>query len=185
VSAFSRKIGSGSEVTVKMAKFYNNLLSLLVQYQDNTESESFIRDYEASLTKKNEGPRTPSGKNRTFSQRQKSAIALRTWFASLPRCGICGGMLDLAEGTQYDHTQEYSKGGNTIIENGRPTHPFCNNNRWTIERIRSGQESLELPVFADSASRAAQEIVQLSFLTDLDDYSSPLSVLAEQEETTP
>ncbi len=179
VSAFSRKVGSGSEVTMKTAKFYNNLLRLLIKYHDETEADAFNREYEASLTKKNEASRTSGGKHRAFSQRQKSAIAMRTWLDSLPRCGICGGMLDLAQGTQYDHAQEFSKGGFTTIENGRPTHPFCNNNRWTIERIRNGEEVLPLPAFADSTAGPAQEIIQLSFLTDYDDYESPLSDTSE------
>lgn len=179
VSAFSRKVGSGSEVTMKTARFYNNLLRLLIKYHDDIESDAFNSEYEASLTKKNEAARTSSGKQRKFSQRQKSAIAMRTWLDSFPICGICGGMLDLAGGTQYDHAQEYSKGGFTVIENGRPTHPFCNNNRWTIERIKSGEEAIALPAFADSTTGPAQEIVQLSFLTDSDDYDSPLSDISE------
>lgn len=180
VDAFSRKIGSGSEVTMKMAKFYNNLLSLLLKYRDNTEAEDFNKDYEASLTKKDENVRSSSrGEQRLYNQRQKSAIALRTWLTSLPKCGICGGLLDLAEGTQYDHVREHSKGGDTVIENGRPTHPFCNNNRWTIERIMAGQDVPLLPMFADSASGTAHEIIQLSFLTDLDDFDTPLSSILE------
>ena len=181
VSAFSRKVGSGSEVTVKMAKYYNHLLRLLIKYQDDIEAEGFIKEYEDFLKKKHETERTSSGKHRTFSKQQKSAIARHTWLTSLPTCAICGGLLDLTIGTQYDHVQEHSKGGMTVTENGRPTYPFCNNNRWTIERIKNDQEVITLPAFIDSVVETSPEYMQLSFLTDLDydDYDSPLSSMAD------
>lgn len=181
VSTFSRKIGSGSEVTGQMAGYYNTLLELLVKHQGNNETDGFKQEYETLVKRKEDIARPSSGKSRTFTSTQKSAITLRTWIDRLPRCAICGGLLDPVVGIQFDHTLEHSKGGLTHIENGRPTHPFCNNNRWTIERIQRGEESLKLPLFGDSATTI--KIKQLSFLTDIDyeDYDSPLSSILGSE----
>ncbi len=123
--------------------------------------------------------KTLAGKSRAFSGGQRATIALRSWRDKLPRCAICGGMIDLVMGTQYDHITEHSKGGATIVENGRPTHPFCNNNRWTIERIKSGEQLVVLP--GAGSPETSEKVIQLSFLTYIDYYYyySPISGMSE------
>lgn len=179
VNALSRKVGSGSEVTGQMAKYYNRLLNLLIKHNSDITSIGFITEYDeyvSRITKEDTSSRSSRGKNRVFTNTQKAAITRLSLLESLPLCPICGGKLNPSQGKQFDHTLEYSKGGATVTENGRLTHPFCNNNRWRIEQIKAGQQSIQLPPFIDTG-----EIRQLSFLTDLDydDYDSPLSSMSE------
>jgi hypothetical protein len=150
ISRISRNIGSGPEVTIPTARYYEGLLQLLVkQRSKNLSPEEFQQSHEELLNKLNPGKqrsqrRTPV-KSRTFTPRQKSTIMIRNLLDNSIKCGICDGMLDPSGGVQHDHILEASKGGPTDISNQRAVHPFCNNQRESIEQIRGGKQSVKLP----------------------------------------
>lgn len=145
VSGITRKTGSGPEVTVQTAKYYQELLQLLAKSDDDTQSDGFLKDYAAlteTLTNRRLKPmRAAAGRSRSFSEKQKSAAHLSTIFDSAPRCGICGGMFDPAGDVQHDHIVEAFRGGASTADNQRMVHPFCNNqpNREVIERPRTSK----------------------------------------------
>ncbi len=172
VTGISRKTGSGPEVTSQTARYFQDLLELLVKHDDAVESEAFASDYNTltdRLTeKKVRNGRTATVTSRLFTEKQKSTTALKTLFASAPRCGICDGIFDPHGDVQHDHITLASQGGATAMDNQRMVHPFCNNhaNRTIIEALRSKRENLALPAFIDPLDEP--KVRQLSFLDDPD-----------------
>ena len=53
-------------------------------------------------------------------------------------------------GTQYDHAIPFSKSKRTDVDQGRPTHPFCNNQREAIEQYKNGITPLQIPPIFES-----------------------------------
>lgn len=152
-SGLGRKTGSGPEVTMQTAQFYQSVLELLIKHNDVVESEGFGKDYSELVSKlasrkTRSQTASPTGKSRTFTEKQKSEYVLQTLYETAAHCGICGGMFDPTSDLQHDHIIEWHKGGATTFDNQRLVHPFCNNqaNREAIERIRAGQQAA-LPVF--------------------------------------
>ncbi|MFN8475007.1 MAG: HNH endonuclease signature motif containing protein [Anaerolineae bacterium] len=168
---FGRKIGSGPEITLQAAKFFQRLLELLSNHRGDVMSPGFggdIIDLIASFSGKASRSALPaSGRSRTFTPKQKSTLILATLLAGLPRCGICGGMVDPAGDVQHDHILERFRGGATVADNQRIVHPFCNNqaNREAIEALKRGQTILTLPSFVDPDVQPG--VQQLSFIDDL------------------
>ncbi len=101
-----------------------------------------------------------AGTARAFSKGSRKEINVRALLGSTIKCEICGGVVDLKQGLQYDHKHEYANGGRSIAENGRPTHPFCNLSRDRITQLRNGAASIRLPNLADPAT-AGRPSVQL------------------------
>lgn len=102
---------------------------------------------------------------RRFDDNQKTTINLREIFKTAIRCEICNGILDLAAGTQYDHTIQYAQSHLTDVNSGRPTHPFCNNQRLAIEKYQNGTERIPLPSATRNEFIAENETVQLSMFS--------------------
>ncbi|MBX3054502.1 MAG: HNH endonuclease [Caldilineaceae bacterium] len=157
-SGLGRKSGSGSEVTVQTARYYQEVLQLLIEHNDEIASDSFVKGYNNVLSKKFEIQRrastSRSNRSRIFTNRQKAAKRMEVLLDSAPRCEICGGIFDpsLPHGySQHDHRIEVFKGGQTIENNQRLVHNFCNNqaNREFIEDIVSTKRKIQLPYFAD------------------------------------
>ena len=110
-------------------------------------------------------PRSRGGNGRKFSKGSRIEINVRELLNSAIKCEICGGVVDLKQGLQYDHKREHAKGGLSVAENGRPTHPFCNLFRGRIAELRSGATIIRLPSFVDAA--AASKPYQQLKLFDL------------------
>ncbi|SAK40087.1 hypothetical protein AWB75_00154 [Caballeronia catudaia] len=91
-----------------------------------------------------------TGASRAFSKDSQKEINVHALLNSTIKCEICGGVVDLKQGLQYDHKHEYAKGGRSVAENGRPTHPFCNLFRDRITDLRNGSASIRLPDIASS-----------------------------------
>jgi len=178
IRRIGRNIGSGPEVTYAYARYYQGLLELLIRYKGDITSQGFTRDYKEFVdklkvpeSKAAASTQEPEGRSRVFTEKQKSTVLLRSLLRSQTRCGICEGILDLQGGLQHDHIVKWSEGGQTLIENSRLTHPFCNNNRDIIEGIKSGQRKLKLPVFLDPELSVGAKQLQLFNLNELDPYS--------------
>ncbi|WP_321968366.1 HNH endonuclease signature motif containing protein [Burkholderia cepacia] len=105
--------------------------------------------------------RSKAGASRSFSKGSRIEINVRELLNSAIKCEICGGVVDLKQGLQYDHKHEYANGGRSVAENGRPTHPFCNLFRDRITQLRIGNASIRLPNFADP-STGGRTFVQLN-----------------------
>jgi hypothetical protein len=149
INTISRGTGSGPEVTVPTARYYQGLLTALIAHKGDMAAPGFAEAYNAILKGPN-GSRTratatSSGRSRSFTPNMKSRLVLHQIMRLAPRCGICGGLIDPQSNVQHDHVVEYAKGGTTTPDNQRLTHPFCNNNRPAIEAIRNGQGALILP----------------------------------------
>jgi hypothetical protein len=161
--AISRRAGSGPRGIAATVQFYQQLLELLIDDSSPTESKQFhgkLSKIMAELT-------TPSKKQsdntgRVFSGSQRTKINLREIFKSAIRCEICGGILDLRMGVQYDHAVRYADDGPTEADNGRPTHPFCNNQRDPILDYRAGSIVLKLPS-TSTAQPVQNQMQQLVF----------------------
>lgn len=174
IQRLSRNIGSGTEITLPVARYFQALLQLLVDHQGDTVSAAFQTDYHALLSgdtaRKHTTPKVL--KRRTFSQKQRNQILLSSLFGAAVRCEICGGILNPTGPIQHDHIQKVSHGGLTTTHNQRITHPFCNQNRDEIERIRQSLHPIVLPRILDS-DQETQEYFQLPLGMDDSFLSSP------------
>lgn len=169
----TRKSGSGPDITVQTASFYQKLLQLLMDHKDDIKANEFLEGY-GNLTNEITGTSRRSRhtdvneiRSRLFTPRQKTILNLKTLLTNPPRCGICDGVVDIQGPVQYDHIIPYSQGGPTSLDNQRLTHPFCNNhaNRHVIEQLRTGQQQLLLPHASELDPVTGAR--QLSFLTDV------------------
>jgi len=167
VARTTRRIGSGTEVTQQTARYYNGLLSLLMAHAGEVSTDEFSHGHEELLetlgANDEKSKRALARHQRTFRGGQRTGVEVREFLASLQHCEICGGRFYPGQFTQIDHVQEYSAGGFTTSDNGRSTHPFCNNNRRRIQALQRTQEKVTLPKFEDPTKRERSQ--QLSFLS--------------------
>jgi hypothetical protein len=88
-------------------------------------------------------------------------------FTSSIHCHICGGVVNIQQGLQYDHSQDFAAFGVTDPETGKPTHPFCNNFKKQIQDGRKGKPSTALPKIKISPEvEEDNSVKQLSFWGD-------------------
>ena len=78
-----------------------------------------------------------------------------------PRCHICGGLINLKRGVQYDHKTDYAISGVTDPDDGAPVHSFCNNNKKKILEIKKNTH-FELPKYSLSEESVATKNSQLN-----------------------
>ncbi len=102
---------------------------------------------------------------RVFTEKDKGVINVKDFLKLLTQCEICNGYYYPGLFTQYDHIEEHGKGGLTIPDNGRNTHPFCNNNRPKIEQLRENKLSINLPAFEQKKDKKEDDPqLKLAFL---------------------
>jgi len=155
IGRITRRIGSGSEVTYQTARYFHGLLKLLINHSDQAASDEFKlshKDLIENLGKPNGqvSPQKQDSASRIFTPAQKTTVNVKDYLTMFPKCEICEGRYYPGLPTQADHKKEYRKGGKTIVDNARNTHPFCNNNREKIEQVRGGALTLNLPAFNDA-----------------------------------
>jgi len=167
VARTTRRIGSGTEVTQQTARYFNGLLDLLLTHAGDVSTEDFNLGHDILLetlgSTQEKAKHSAVRQQRAFRGRQRTGVEVREFLASLQHCSICGGRFYPGQYMQIDHVQEFSAGGSTTADNGRSTHPFCNNNRRRIEVLQRAQEKITLPVFEDPTKRERSQ--QLSFLS--------------------
>ncbi|MFJ5750220.1 DUF262 domain-containing protein [Peribacillus frigoritolerans] len=84
-----------------------------------------------------------SGKSfKSFSKGTKTQKELLSFFQGTYKCEICNGAIEIGVSQQVDHKIKRSQGGTNGSINARLVHPWCNNNRETIELLVSKNESL-------------------------------------------
>lgn len=141
--------GAGMKSLGQVAAVLQNLVQslLLKTHSSAASSDEEIREIFGAKS----ASRSKTSGGRLFSKGTRIEINVRELLNSAIRCEICGGVVDLKQGLQYDHRHEFAAGGRSIAENGRPTHPFCNLFRNRITAVRSGSASMQLPKLTDAA----------------------------------
>jgi hypothetical protein len=140
--------GAGLKSLAAITSFSQKLVEALLLTRGDAPSDRDAK-ISAIFGAKAETRKGQSGASRAFSRSKQAEINVRELLGSSLRCEICGGVIDLKQGVQYDHKEEHSTGGLTVPENGRPTHPFCNLFRERITNLRAGRETLTLPRMSD------------------------------------
>jgi 5-methylcytosine-specific restriction endonuclease McrA len=185
IRRIGRRIGSGPEVTYPTARYYQGLLKLLIQHNDNVESQEFQTAHERLIEtldkdKSDEVDQDLESLSRTYRGRMRTSVHVQDFLQMFKHCEICGGRYYPGLFTEVDHIRPHAQGGKTTLRNARNSHPFCNNNRDTIEEIRNGKMYIELPPFGDQENLPKME--QLSFLQIFDDTVDDLVEETEEEE---
>lgn len=157
-SDIQHRVGAGFKSLSKLTAFIHELVQSLLKIKTSDDSTRDKRLGELFGLKSpvNAGK---SAKSRSFTPKSRSQINVRSLLGASVRCEICGGVVDLKQGVQYDHKEMYSAGGNSDPENGRATHPFCNLFRDRISKLRMGTVTMSLPPLTTNLERP---VVQLS-----------------------
>jgi len=162
VQAMARNKGSGTEVTLQTAKYYDSLLDIIIHHVGNIETDNFIADYTHIISEilgtTTKVKSIDSVKSRLFSQNQKSSAIVDILLDSLITCEICGGKLNPEGNVQHDHIIRARDGGKTSRHNQRVTHPFCNNRRDQIERFRENGSGSKLPPFIFTSNEQPSQL---------------------------
>jgi hypothetical protein len=170
IRRITRKIGSGPEVTLQTARYFNGLLELLIKHNDDIETSDFREDHKRLVATLGKGKLASDvdeqeiaideeereSSSPTFRGTQRIEIQVQNFIEKFNICGVCDGRYYPGLFTQVDHIQPRAKGGKTVVSNARETHPFCNNNREAIEAIRAGSQHVEIPAFDLIATRTEQ-----------------------------
>ncbi|TSA79645.1 DUF262 domain-containing protein [Deinococcus detaillensis] len=125
-----------SDIVPNADRIYEEFLDLMtndltfVEYVTSTGDKADRVKYRADAWKKRMdsvvGPaRTDS---RTFTRKLKDEL-----FTQDPTCAICGQRIQTVDDAEVDHVVHYWRGGQTVPENARLTHRYCN-------RARGGRE---------------------------------------------
>lgn len=183
VRRISRRIGSGPEVTIQVGRYYDGLLDILEKNVGQTEAESFKvaharlledlkRPKEVDVTA--QPVRFEGEQPRMFRGKDRQKVRIKDLVNSFPLCQICGGRFHPGLATQVDHILRHRDGGATTSDNGRSVHPFCNNNRDKIEKLRVGALDLKKPEYTPGRLEGSGG-PQLTFLSALfQNESEPL-----------
>lgn len=164
IATLQEKGGAGLKSTKLTAEFFQAFLSLLCQNPSMTVdelSEEFFEVLQRYARVKKAGNKTKL--SRLYSTSDKSEINIRKLFENAIRCHICGGVVNLQSGLQYDHVKDYAISHETDPDTGEPTHPFCNRYKRQILNYKSGSEILALPLFERSVEKQEQTPLQLAF----------------------
>lgn len=155
-SEIQHRGGAGLKSTTKIAETINNLIETLSNERKTHPDllETKIKEIFGFRTKN--GLKKNSG--RAFTTKSKAEINIREMLLSSVKCQICGGIVDLKQGVQYDHIDQWTSGKNSSPENGRPTHPFCNLFREQITALRNGSIKIELPRFSTSTDQTGTQL---------------------------
>lgn len=159
------KAGAGLKATTKITEFIQDLM-LLLNSNINKSAEELDEEVSDLIQKKGlmYSTKSKAKRSRLYSSQDKTTINIREMFTSSIRCHICGGVVNIQQGLQYDHSQDFAIYGFTDPETGKPTHPFCNNFKKPIQDGRKGKPSIVLPKLKVSAEPEEDNSVkQLSF----------------------
>jgi hypothetical protein len=164
IATLQERGGAGLKSTKLTAEFFQAFMSMLSDNRTATTDE-LSDDFSGILQRyaRVKKPGTKSKVSRLFSTNDRSEINVRKLFENAIRCHICGGVMDLQSGLQYDHVKDYAISHETDPETGEPTHPFCNRYKSQITAYRIGEEIIALPSFERSLEKQEMSSFQLSF----------------------
>ena len=126
-----------SDIVPNADRIYEEFLDLMthdpvfVEYVASTGDKADRVKYRAETWKKRMDAVVGSARTdpRTFSQKLKNEL-----FAQEPTCSICNQQIRTLDDAEVDHVVHYWRGGETVPENARLTHRYCN-------RARGGRET--------------------------------------------
>ena len=151
IKRINRRIGSGTEVTYQTAAYFSNLLKLILEHKDHVTNEAFLNDHQELIETLKLPPKSTSiqtgdvpSSRRGFTPNQQRAVRLNDALRTTNQCPVCGGALDIFASAQYDHIVPFAHGGPTSISNAQLTHPFCNNNREHVTKLRQNMNTLHI-----------------------------------------
>ena len=164
IATLQEKGGAGLYATKRVAEFFQVLLELLHNQSDvKMGSELLDKVLEILRPRARISARSSKPKSsRAYSRSDKSQINIRELFENSVRCHICGGVVNLQQGLQYDHTEDYAVTGLTDPETGKPTHPFCNLHKKQIQSYKIGKLAVQIPSFAVARERKKAASAQLT-----------------------
>jgi len=147
--------GAGFKSLGPITSFIQDLIELLLEMigKDND-----VRNAEIDKLFGVSRGSAKKGSSRSFSKQDRAAINIKLLSESSIKCEICGGIVDLKQGVQYDHIEKFADGGRTTPSNGRPTHPFCNLFREYIAGVKNGNKKITLPTVVAVESKAFQQL---------------------------
>jgi hypothetical protein len=163
------KAGAGLKATTKITEFIQDLI-LLLNANINKTAEQLDDEVSDLIQKKGllySSSKSKVKRSRAYSSQDKTTINIREMFISSIRCHICGGVVNIRQGIQYDHSQDYAVYGITDPETGKPTHPFCNNFKKQIQDGRNEKSITVLPkIKVNTESKQGKPVKQFSFWGD-------------------
>lgn len=143
ITAIASRKGGGFKSTKDIAETISQIVEKLTR-RGNLNDDQAIESAIADLSLKPIQPHVTCG--RTASRRQRSQINISALLEHPPICEICKGYLNLESGKQYDHHFErFARVRRTSTENMRPVHPFCNNMRDQVEKVKGHASKLLIP----------------------------------------
>jgi len=175
IATLQEKGGAGLHATKRVADFFQAFLeSLHNQPEIKIGSELLDTVMEilrprARISVRGQKPKS----SRAYSKRDKSQINIKELFENSVPCYICGGLVNLQQGLQYDHTEDYATSGLTDPETGKPTHPFCNLHKKKIQAYRAKKSGVQLPSFVAALEREKKSSAQLTLPGFLGDDNFP------------
>lgn len=115
--------GSGVRSVPTIMRLYTSLLvSIGTGLTDAQAAAAASKDEKLSFLGVGDDAATSRSR---FDQETKSAVFLKTALDQAVRCGICGARLHTKSIT-IDHKTRRADGGRGSVDNGQPTHPYCN-----------------------------------------------------------
>ena len=142
ITAIARK-GGGVKTTKEIAKTIADIVDILLKVGEQSDEEA-VDFVIGKLDLKQVQPSVTQG--RTATSRQRNQINIESLLKHAPLCPICNGRINLASGKQYDHHFEtFAQNRRTSTDNIVPTHPFCNNMRGAISKIKGKASSMVIP----------------------------------------
>ena len=142
--------GAGLKSLASVTDFIQRLVETLLREKASTPENRDAKLRELFGIKSTSGNKMASA-SRSFSKGMRAEINIRELLRASLKCEICGGIVDLKQGVQYDHKEQYALGGLSTPDNGRPTHPFCNLLRDRITAVRAGKDTISLPKIRNTA----------------------------------
>ena len=122
-----RKYRQANNANEHIKKYYIKVMDLLLREEwgniDDLIKELVNSDdfNYLSNTKQNDEKK----KGNKFTKEKKNVIFFREALESVPKCKICKGALHL-NSISIDHIERLQDGGESGVDNGQLTHPFCN-----------------------------------------------------------
>lgn len=169
-ASLARNTGAGLKSVRKLTKIFHQLVNYLVLNQQATQEEVEDKLYEILGLRKSR-PKFSSSK-RIFSSRDKTQINIREYFDQSIRCHICGGIVNISKNdVQYDHVNDYQYTKTTDPDDGKPTHPFCNNMKRKINEVKDGDLTIPSVKFdLKEANDKKDYVQQLDLFMDEDEF---------------
>ena len=122
----NRKLRTADRSYPFIASFFQLVLDGIHDGLTDVELTTNIKDEASFDYLVSTRPKMASSKiGMKFNSDTKSEVFIRAAINSVPRCGICGGVVHM-NSISVDHKKRRRDGGAAVTENGQLAHPYCN-----------------------------------------------------------